>query len=314
MNSDELWDGADRLQRTIDSLVTDDPECKAVLTRYDKLGRRTSRVMPDGSLAYLYDRLGRVGKRVGTTNTFYLIDNLNPSGWPQVLAEYSSVTTSVAPSVSYVYGLSFISERQSNGTNSYYGLDGQGSVRFLVEWTGGVLTDNFDFDGYGMLLARSGASTPNKYLYTGQQWDPDLGMYYLRARFYRPNDGRFWGMDTYNGALSDPASLHKYLYCHDMPVGRSDPGGHWDTMQISALMGQITAMATRVLPGIAAGLKYADRIARGAERVLTLAETLVAEGGTLIANEMRVADAAGKVMGRFRADLIVELPNKVTAL
>ena len=121
-------------------------------------------------------------------------------------------------------------------------------------------------------------------------------------------------MDTYEGALSDPLTLHKYIYCRDNPISRIDPSGHWDTIQIQAVMAQITVMAARLAPLAAVGSRYADRTLRGVQQVAALAQTLVAEGGALIANEIRIADAAGKVIGRFRADLIVELPNKVTAL
>jgi RHS repeat-associated protein len=72
-----------------------------------------------------------------------------------------------------------------------------------------------------------GVQTPNVYRYTGEQWDPDLGMYYLRARYYQPDIGRFWTMDTYEGSQSDPLSLHKYLYCAADPVNNTDPSGHF---------------------------------------------------------------------------------------
>ena len=106
---------------------------------------------------------------------------------------------------------------------SYYGYDGQRSVRQLMDIDGGV-TDTYDHDAYGNLLARTG-STPNNYLYTGQQWDPDLGMYYLRARYYSPSTGRFWSADSHEGESQDPQSLHKYVYAQNNPVNRIDPSG-----------------------------------------------------------------------------------------
>src|SRR5208337_4021408 len=64
------------------------------------------------------------------------------------------------------------------------------------------------------------------YLYCGEQFDPDLGFYYLRARYLNPNSGRFWTMDTFEGDQEDPLSLHKYLYGEDNPVDNSDPSGN----------------------------------------------------------------------------------------
>jgi len=53
---------------------------------------------------------------------------------------------------------------------------------------------------------------------------PDLGLYYLRARYYSPDKGRFWSMDTAEGDENNPISLHRYLYCQANPVIGVDPG------------------------------------------------------------------------------------------
>ena len=74
---------------------------------------------------------------------------------------------------------------------------------------------------------RSTGSASNNYRYTGEQWDPDLGMYYLRARYYQPSVGRFWTRDTYEGDSTDPLSLHRYLYTQGNPITRIDPSGHY---------------------------------------------------------------------------------------
>jgi hypothetical protein len=44
----------------------------------------------------------------------------------------------------------------------------------------------YDYDAFGNLIHQTG-STPNNYLFAGEQFDPDLGMHFLRARYeYRP--------------------------------------------------------------------------------------------------------------------------------
>jgi RHS repeat-associated protein len=61
--------------------------------------------------------------------------------------------------------------------------------------------------------------------YRGEQYDPDLGLYYLRARYYNPLSGRFMSRDPDDQSLRSPNELHKYLYSAGDPVNASDPTG-----------------------------------------------------------------------------------------
>ena len=176
------------------------------------------------SVAMVYDGDGnRVGKTVNGVTTYYLVDDLNPTGYPQVVEELNSAGTVERQ---YTYGLQRIDEDQIvNGswTASYYGYDGGGSVRQLTNSAGSV-TDTYEYDAFGNALQTSG-STPNNYLYRGEQYDSDLGLYYLRARYYNPNSGRFMSRDPNEGKAIDPKTLHKYLYAGGDPVNRVDPRG-----------------------------------------------------------------------------------------
>ena len=85
-------------------------------------------------------------------------------------------------------------------TTSFYGYDGGGSVRQLTDSTGTV-TDEYEYDAFGNSFTKSG-TTPNNYLYRGEQYDSDLALYYLRARYYNPQTGRFMSRDPEDGNLS----------------------------------------------------------------------------------------------------------------
>jgi RHS repeat-associated protein len=90
-------------------------------------------------------------------------------------------------------------------------------------------------------------STFNSYLYCGEQWDADLGLYFNRARYLNVATGRFWSMDTYEGAPSDPVSLHKYLYANANPVTGIDPSGNMTIAEVNitaAVIGLTAAIAT----------------------------------------------------------------------
>jgi RHS repeat-associated protein len=173
---------------------------------------------------YVYDGDGnRVSEIVGGATTKYVVDTVNPTGYAQVVDELRNG----ALVRTYSYGLERISETQpinSTLTTSFYGYDGHGSVRFLTNTTGAI-TDTYDYDAFGNLINSTG-STPNNYLFAGEQYDPVLGLYYNRARYLNTNTGRFWTMDVLEGKLSAPTSLHRYLYVSDSPVDNGDPSGN----------------------------------------------------------------------------------------
>ena len=194
--------------------------------QYDALNHLTN--VNNGAILMTYDGDGnRASKKLGATTTFYLVDDRNPSGYAQVLEEQkvSSTTTNLA--FVYNYGLSLISHRRlANGLVRYYGLDGHGSARLLIDGPTATVTDVLTYDAYGNLIASITGTGIRPYLFCCEQWDQDLGMYYLRARYYAPGTGRFWTMDTYEGNNEDPLSLHKYLYCKANPANGKDPSGH----------------------------------------------------------------------------------------
>ena len=187
-----------------------------------------NRLIQHGSATITYDGDGnRVSKTVGGVTTKYLVSDLTPTGFPQVVEE----TISNGSSRNFVYGLTRISQRQfiassSTTVTSYYVYDGHGSVRALTDPTGAI-TDTYDYDAFGNLIHSTG-STPNEFLFAGEQFDSDLGLYYNRARYLNTSTGRFITRDTFQGDPESPLSLHAYLYASANPVNRIDPSGNQD--------------------------------------------------------------------------------------
>jgi len=175
-----------------------------------------------GGVTIVYDGDGnRVSETVAGVTTQYLVDTQNPTGYAQVVDELQN--GSVVRK--YSWGLDLISKLETgNSKLSFYGFDGHGSVRFLTDSTGAV-TDTYDYDAFGNLVSSTG-STPNNYLFAGEQFDPALGLYYNRARYLNTSTGRFWSMDTQEGNGKHPLSLHKYLYDEADPIDHLDRSGH----------------------------------------------------------------------------------------
>ena len=177
----------------------------------------------NGAVRITYDGDGNLAaKTVGGVTTTYLVDDLNPTGYSQVVEEI--VNGQVQRQ--YTYGHMILSQRLrlANGWGvRFYSTDGHGSIRQLTD-EAGTVTDTYTYDAFGKLIARTG-TTPNPYLYAGERFDADLGLYYLRARYYNADRGRFFSMDPYPGGTYDPVSLHKYLYAHADPINFTDPSG-----------------------------------------------------------------------------------------
>ena len=195
------------------------------------------------SITMIYDAFGnRVAKTVNGVTTQYLVeDDVNPTGYPQVIEELSGPIGAGVVTRTYTYGLQRISENLSpavTGNNtwtpSFYVYDGAGSVRQLTN-SAGVATDEYEYDAYGNSFTKQG-TTPNNYLYRGEQYDPDLALYYLRARYYNPATGRFLSRDPEDGKAKDPKTLHKYLYADGNPIDMIDPGGRGAGSYIAAIL------------------------------------------------------------------------------
>ncbi|GEM_PF-2342794 len=187
-----------------------------------------NRLIQKGGVTIVYDGDGnRVAKTVAGVTTRYLVDVKNPTGYAQVIAEEFANTTN---SATYIYGLERIARgyysNQFGGVQGfrYYLYDGHGSVRALADTSGNV-TDTYDYDAFGNLIHSTG-STLNNYLFAGEQFDPDLNLYYNRARYLNTSTGRFLNMDPYEGDAESPLSLHKYLYAGNDPINRIDPSGN----------------------------------------------------------------------------------------
>ena len=191
--------------------------------QYDYENRLTN--FNNGQVILVYDGDGnRVKKVTSAGTTLYLVDTMNPSGYPQVLEELTVSGGVTNLSRAYTWGLGLISQRIPGTGTNFYGFDGHGSVRFLTG-TSGSITNSYTYDAFGNVINSSGTA-PNSYLYCSQQYDSDLGLYYNRARYLNTGTGRFWTMDTDEGDNQDPLSLHKYLYGADDPVNLIDPSGN----------------------------------------------------------------------------------------
>ncbi len=244
---------------------------------YDASGNQTSKTEGADLTTYEYNSANRLIRSVNTTGgvteygydadgsrvamtdasgeTHYLLDAQGPGGMAHVLEELSGAG---ALQVHYTYGHDLLAQERS-GIRSYYHYDGLGSTRALSDASEAV-TDTYLYDAYGRQLAATGA-TPNSYLFAGERYDPNIGLYHLRARYYDQRTGRFISMDPHQGDLQTPASLHRYLYAYDNPVNFIDPTGEMTMIEMMIVVSIQGGLRTAYLKNVVKMFFTAARIA-----------------------------------------------------
>jgi RHS repeat-associated protein len=252
---------------------------------YDSENRLSQRTGTNGLVVRLvYDGDGnRVQEIVNGQIKNYLIDDRNPTGYAQVVEELVNGVVNHT----YTYGHDLISQDQIDPASNtwhatFYAYDGHGNVRFLTNESGQV-TDTYVYDAFGTMITATG-STNNRYLYTGEQFDPNLGLYYLRARLMNPLTGRFWSMDSYQGTGSDPQSLHKYVYAGSEPVNGIDPSGKatlGEVMQSVAIIATVTTFSNAAISYLGATQIAEDSDGLPDAAILSVAEMANGAGASV---------------------------------
>ncbi|ASA20281.1 hypothetical protein B9T62_05390 [Paenibacillus donghaensis] len=117
-----------------------------------------------------------------------------------------------------------VKKDKTAGKDYYYLYNGHGDVVQIVD-TSGKPVNTYSYDVWGNITNQTeGISNPFKY--TGEIYDEETGLYYLRARYYDPSMGRFLNEDTVEGQITNPLSLNLYTYVGNNPLIYVDPSGN----------------------------------------------------------------------------------------
>lgn len=108
---------------------------------------------------------------------------------------------------------------EDGGAFTYLHADALGSVVRATDGAGAVTLAR-QYDGWGN--SQAGENQPG-YAFTGREWDPEVGLYYYRARYYSALAGRFLSEDP----IGLHGGLNLYRYVDDTPPNLRDPQGLW---------------------------------------------------------------------------------------
>ena len=217
----------------------------------------TPNLISSSVVTYQYNLQGiRTSKDVDGVTTDYLIDPANHTGYAQALEETTGTDVKC-----YTIGDDMLAQTLNANSPQYLLYDGHGSTRQLAASDGVTIDDSYSYDAYGVMLGAnptSASPTATNLLYAGEQFDTDAQQYYLRARYYNQNNGRFNQMDNYAGDTVDPQSLHKYLYCHANPINVIDPSGMFSLAEISIVQAISAKLRNMNLVGVYKAYDFAD--------------------------------------------------------
>lgn len=221
---------------------------------YDAMNRLVSAQSSEDSAQFVYDGLGRCLKRKVSWETILITYD----GWKPI-TEWDEWGNRKAWNV-YGAGPDEILWRYSDSSwHLRYHLDRMGNVAFLLDVNGAVV-EKYTYDVFGLpTVTDANGENPrpyswygNRFMFTGREYFPELGLYDYRNRFYHPILGRFVQKDPIGFAAGD-ANL--FRYCGGDPVNWADPYGLFIGImrQNNAINPGPSGTTNEVVPGMPQG-------------------------------------------------------------
>ncbi len=238
------------------------PDGTVVAFKYDPFGRRIEKAVNGQSTRYFYDSEdilfeydgnGAVGNRYvhgpGIDEPLALINNKSVHYYhsdglgnrikrtvngteTRYVAAPGSMTLAETDDLGnitayYVYGLGLISKVTPAGDAYYFHYDAIGSTVAMTDSTGAVV-NKYAYGIFGQIIAQDEqVENPFKYVGAFGVTDEGNGLYYMQARYYDPEVGRFISKDPIGlaGVGKSPLETDLYTYALNNPLNYIDPEG-----------------------------------------------------------------------------------------
>ena len=180
----------------------------------------------------------------------------------------------------------------------------------------GTLVAQYEYDAWGKHISITDGSgndvsnnethiaNINPFRYRGYYFDVETGWYYLNARYYDPNVGRFISPDAAEVLTASPLSLtdkNLYAYCDNNPVVRIDSDGEfWDTLfdVVSLVVSVVDVITNPTDPMAWAGL---------AADTLSLVVPGLTGGGSVVRAMTKADDVVDAVKTTKKVDKVSEV-------
>ena len=199
--------------------LLEDEERLYTWTTDNKVASETDKATGE-SWEYTYNALGyRTGvahkKTDGTSSTTrYAVDTDG-----NVLAEYLDGILVK----NYIQGNGLAGWTDAEGNTYYFNSDILGSTTEITDASGNI-ANSYKYDAWGNLLDSSSITVDNDFTYVGSYglMANDSGTYYVRARNYDAENGRWISADP----IGIEGGNNLYVYCYNTPVNAIDYTGN----------------------------------------------------------------------------------------
>ncbi len=218
---------------------------------YDPWNRLTAVRGGAAEVTYRYDAEGRRIEADGPSGSRRL---LVAPALGDGLQSIQMVSDGAGETTRYVWAAEGVVMRSGSDGPVYYLTDGLGSVIALADASGGVVA-RFAYGAFGQIREESGAAAPppgtaGDFRFHGVWLEADTGFYQMGVRDYDPRNGLFLTRDANSFELTEPESLHPYLFAYANPQLYRDPTGLFSIVSLnvgSAVRGLLSRVRTLAL-------------------------------------------------------------------
>ena len=225
------------------------------------------------TVTFKYDPLGRrIGKQLTT-----VIDGISKTETWSYVYDGGSIAVEIYTDESNTTTKTFYTQgpgvdehlaMERGGQFYYYHTDGLGSVVTITD-AAKTVVQSYEYDSYGMVTPST--AFRNSYTYTGREWDSEAGLYYYRARYYDPMEGRFIQKDPisilgniytnqFNVTFDQyvKSVTNAYVYTDNNPINYTDPLGlaPFDAQKWAQLTNSVTYYSTKYNDRLNAALNW----------------------------------------------------------
>ena len=220
-----------------------------------KLSWNGRRLFNVNNNSYTYNQDGiRIGKTTSMYIEKYYLDGNNIIALKRTTNGLNQMVDFIYDEAQMLVGLSY------NGNVYFYDRSINGDINAIIDKHGTAIV-KYKYGDFGELLDANVADTDearliyelNPFIYKGYFYDKETKFYYLKARYYDPELGRFISADGEVGSIGNTMGMNLYAYCKCNPINYEDENGNWPSLATKICIGLAVIAVCAIVAAATAG-------------------------------------------------------------